>query len=231
MTEITNRDLQREIEAARSLMEEVKNLAGEEHAQAIADTFEGETTLDTAIERTLSANLEDEIIVAGLRAKIDDLSEREKRYKRRIETRVGLIEQAMITAEWTKKKFSLATLSIAKVPASLVVDEESLIPAKFWKRSDPQIDKASLKAEAVPFAKEEQEALDIKDPAARASALQALLSKFPSNPSRDLMITKMSEINDPEILAAELSRIIRLWPAIPGCHVETGGRALRMIRK
>ncbi len=231
--EITVRDMEREIEAARDLMLTVRELVGDvaEDDEYVRDTFEGETTLDDAIRRTLLANIEDEIRVTGLSAQIAKLTERKRRYENRIDIRVSLIERAMLVAEWQKKEFDIATVSLAKAPDSIKIDEEAVIPAEYWRRGDPVLNKAALREKATSYHKALTEASKVADMAARASALQAVLSTFPSDAERDDAITDaILRHNDPEALCIALQHIATHWPPIPGCHLDIGGKVLR-IRK
>jgi len=229
--EITARDLEREIEAAKNLMTDIRAMVGAEDEDCVRDTFEGETTLDDAIRRTLLANFEDEIQVTGIKALVESLTERRRRIEKRIDTREGLIEQAMIVAEWPKKQFDIATLSIGRNPAKLEIDDESAIPVEFWRRADPTLDKAALKDRAKEHHAALTEALAIDDPTARASALLTLVSQWPPAPDRNAAIFEAGQINDPNTLAVVLQHIAQQFPPIPGCHIEDGGRSLKVRRK
>lgn len=228
---ITTRDLEREIEAAKALMTDIRALVGAEDEDCVRDTFEGETTLDEAVRRTLLANFDDEIQVTGIKALVDTLTERRRRIERRIETREGLIEQAMIVAGWPKKQFDIATLSIGRNPVKLEIDDESAIPVEFWRRAEPALDKAALTARAKEHHAALTEALAIEDPAARAGGLLSLISQWPPLPDRNAAMFEAGQINDPEALATALQQIASKFPPIPGCHIEDGGRSLKVRRK
>ncbi len=229
--EITVRDMQREIEAARDLMTTVRELVGEEDGDYVRDTFDGETTLDDAVRRTLAANIDDEVKVTGLVVKISELTERQERIERRIDIRLSLIERAMMVANWSKKEFDLATVSLAKSPDKIEIDEEAAIPAEYWKRGEPTLNKAALREKATGYHKALVEAGKITDPVARVTAIQSVLSTFPPNAERDTAIVSATlRHNDPETLSVALQHIATHWPPIPGCHLEIGGKTLR-VRK
>lgn len=229
--EITVRDLEREIEAAKNLMTEIRGLVGAEDEDCVRDTFEGETTLDDAVRRTLLANFEDEIQVTGIKALVETLTERRRRAERRIEARKGLIEQAMTIAGWPSKRFDIATVSLGRNPATLQIDDESVIPVEFWRRADPTLDKAALDARAKDYHGALVGALAIDDPSIRATELLMQMSQWPLTLERDAALLEAGQINDPEALAAALQQIASKFPPIPGCHIEDGGRSLKVRRK
>ena len=181
----TSRILQLEIEAARTLLDGIKAMVGEDE-QALYDTFEGETTLDGAIRKTLLANFEDEICIDGIKALVDKLDERRKRAEKRIEVRRGLIEQAMVLAHWKKKAFDIATVSVSDAAKRLEIDDESEIPTQFFKRAEPKLDRAGLGK----VLKERDKALiaaeAIKDPKAREEALKRIDAEHPAIPGAHL---------------------------------------------
>jgi Siphovirus Gp157 len=181
----TSRILQLEIEAARTLLDGLKAMVGEDE-QALYDTFEGETTLDGAIRKTLLANFEDEMCIEGIKVIAEKLKARKERAEKRIEVRRGLIEQAMVLANWKKKQFDIATVSVGKAAARVEIEDESEIPTQFWKRADPKLDKAGLGA----VLKERDKALTaaeaIKDPKAREQALKRVDEEHPAIPGAHL---------------------------------------------
>jgi hypothetical protein len=136
-------DLHRAIEAAKSLRLDIARLVqGDE--QALADTFDGETTLDAEIRAAVLLIEEDEIFVTGIKARETELKNRRLRFEKRIEATRGLIEQAMILAQWPNLEMDIGTVSLGKAAPRLEIDDESTIPTQFWKRNDPTLDKAGL---------------------------------------------------------------------------------------
>jgi hypothetical protein len=185
MTATAARILELEIEAARTLLDGLKAMVGE-HEQALYDTFEGETTLDGAIRKTLLANFEDEMCIEGIKVIAEKLKARKERAEKRIEVRRGLIEQAMTLAQWKKKQFDIATVSVSKAAARLEIDDEEEIPTQFWKRADPKLDKVGLGS----VLKEREKALiaanEINDPKAREQALKIVDRDHPPIPGAHL---------------------------------------------
>jgi hypothetical protein len=190
-------DLHRSIEAAKSLRLELSRLlAGEtgevEDQQALADTFDGETTLDAEIRAAVLAIEEDEIFISGCKAREAELKARRARLEKRVETTRGLIEQAMTVANWPKLEMDIGTVSIGKAAPRIEIDSESDIPTQFWKRQDPVLDKAGLGKTL----RERQKALDaiakLKTPEERAAALAALETEMPAIPGCHLETSGVS---------------------------------------
>lgn len=197
-------NLHRSIEAAKALrMELARMLApnGEEMTtddlQALQDSFDGETTLDTEIRNAVLAIEEDEIFVRGIKARETELKERRSRLEKRIDATRGLIEQAMTIAEWPKYEMDIGTVSLGNAKAKVEVDQESEIPSQFWKRSDPTLDKAGLGK----VLNERQKALDAA-----------------------------GKLKDQDEKTAALLKVELEFPAIPGCHLEAGGKVLTIRR-
>lgn len=125
---------------------------------AIADTIEGETNLHEAIAKVMDGITEDEVMIAGLRSMTEQLAARRARYEARIDRRRNAIERAMSAGELTKLELPQATLSIRRVPPALLVEDETVIPPRFWISQEPKLDKSALKRaltdeEAVPGAR------------------------------------------------------------------------------
>jgi hypothetical protein len=180
MAEVSN-DLHRSIEAAKSLRFDLARiLAGDE--QALTDTFDGETTLDAEIRAAVLAIEEDEIFVAGIKAREAELKSRRLRFEKRIEATRGLIEQAMTVANWPKLEMDIGTVSVGKAAPRIEIDDESEIPTQFWRREDPTLDKAGL----TKVLRERQKALDnvlkIAVPEERARTLGKLNEEMPPIP-------------------------------------------------
>lgn len=154
------RDLARQIGAARDLMAQLRQDGADDDAELVADAIEGETNLTEALAAAL--------------AEIDDLDTLElglEAVNRRNDTRLAAIrarrdriraamEQAMVSVDQPTLRLPTATITVAKRAPQLVVVNEADIPSRFWKQPDPpapKLDKkaltAALKAdEAIPGA-------------------------------------------------------------------------------
>lgn len=143
----TEYQLRRQTEAARSLINDLRD-DGEDDADLMADTVEGETDLLEAIGEALDANDEDEAMVIGLKAKEEAFASRRAAIQKRIERRTALVERAMLETEQTTLRLPTATLTLSKRAPGLVIANEAEIPARFWveqERPAPKLDKKALK--------------------------------------------------------------------------------------
>lgn len=139
----TRHDIHQEIQAAKVLRANIADLIGDDD-EALRDTLEGETTLHELIEAAVADISKDVANIAGLKAHIAKLTER----KTRLEERVSAFRQSILTAMdmalIKTKETPLATLSRCRVPASAIITDEALIPAKHWRPQDPTLDKKSV---------------------------------------------------------------------------------------
>lgn len=138
-------DLRREIEAARVLLANYRDILGED-AEAQADAVEGETNLHEAIRPALARIAEIEAMCEGLTAAMDRLKARRSRLEQQGETLRTLLLAGMEMAGLKKVETDLATVSRKPVPPSVQITNEAEIPAAFWKRGDPKLDKKALLA-------------------------------------------------------------------------------------
>lgn len=145
-------DLQRQMDAAKALREALRAMNDEE---LTADTIEGETNLHEGIAAVMAMVTDAEILEDGLKAKIEQLEGRKAGIGRRIDGLRTIIAQAMEIGGIKTLPLPEATLSFAATPPKLIVTDESLIPTRFWKPSDPKLDRAALNqalkdGEAIP---------------------------------------------------------------------------------
>ena len=113
--------------------------------QTLADTLEGETDLQQMLVAIMRSADEDEMLVAGIKARAEDLAERRKRIERRIETKEAIVLHAMEKANLKKIEAPDFTVSTRATPAAVIVTDEKLIPADYWKPQDPTLDKAGIR--------------------------------------------------------------------------------------
>lgn len=149
-----------------------------EDMQTVRDTFDGATTLDTMIRRTLMDSLELSTVAPGIDLVIKNLEARKERANKAILYNRGIIEKAMITARWKKQKFDIATVSVRPATAQIEITDESAVPVKYFKRPDPVIDKATLKADVMLRYKAMVAALEIEDEAERSQAIAKVTADF-----------------------------------------------------
>ncbi len=138
-------DLSREAQAAKSLVANIRDAIGDDE-DAKLDMIEGETSLKEVLEQAaqrlavLKANGE------AIKKARDDLAARAARFERQEELLRAAIVAALADAEIKKIELATATLSRANAPQKVVVTSEADIPADFWKRADPALDKRKLLA-------------------------------------------------------------------------------------
>lgn len=141
--DFTAEQLVRQGQAAQGLVAGLK-ADGHDDADLFHDMTEGATDLFEAIERALDEMDECDIIMAGIKEKVDELTTRKNRAERRKENLRGLIEQAVAIAELPSVKLPTATISLKAVPPKTLIEDEAKIPARFWNQPDPVLDKKAL---------------------------------------------------------------------------------------
>jgi len=233
------RKLQFEIEAAKQLRLQVAALISygtspadlsPDDLAALNDTFDGETTLDQAIEKALADIDEHEAIASGLKAKEEAFKARRARCEKRIEDVYGLIEAAMLAAQWKSKRLTTGTVSIADRPPSVEIDDESQIPAQFFVRADPKLSKTELNKAVKEASKAISAADKIADASAKATAILDTIKALPPLPERDEALREASAINDPDLRLQAIQGAVARFPLVPGCHLATGGVSLKISR-
>lgn len=142
MSEVMS-ELGRQTIAVKELIDALKQYDDDE---LIADSIEGQTTFGECVDAVLVAMDDDEVIVAGIKDRIGVLSERQARIERRIKARRAALEAAFLIADLPKYESALATVSQKAMPAKMIITDESLIPAAYWKTGDPKLDKKALMA-------------------------------------------------------------------------------------
>lgn len=109
------------------------------------DTIEGQTDFLEMLDRLMADICNDEMMIAGIAARQDDLAQRKARLSERIKRRRSLIERAMLTADMKKIERPEYTLSIRNGVPQLNVYDEAAIPPAFFKQPPPVLDKAAIK--------------------------------------------------------------------------------------
>ena len=93
---------------------------------------EGETSLLELLDRILEADLTDDGLIAGLKANKDTLAVRLHRIEERRQSRRVVLEQALLLLERKSLERPTGTITLADRAPSLVIEEESQIPARFF---------------------------------------------------------------------------------------------------
>lgn len=122
-----------------------------------ADIFEAETDLHPLIERLVKMKLDADTMAAAIKARKQDISERQARFERKAEAAKSLIKSVMVAADIPKVTLPDATVSVTSARVIVEIDDLDAIPqgyAKFEKRADKTALKAALEAgEEIPGAR------------------------------------------------------------------------------
>lgn len=137
--------LHRQIEAARALVAEMYPFV-ENDDDLHRDMIEGETDLHEAIRGAVARLVEIDALQVGLKATMGQMKDRSGRLEQQQERIRTAMLAAMEIAGLPRLETSLGTVSRKAVAPSVVVTNESEIPAAFWKRADPTLDKRALLA-------------------------------------------------------------------------------------
>lgn len=140
------RALQREIEAARAIREQIAALAQGDEDFA-RDVIEGETNIRELISSLVANEAEDDALVGAIGGLISGLQVRKKRVEARIEYRRAMIANGLNIAGLPKLETAGGTVSIKAVAPKLIVSDESAVPAKYWTAGAPTLDKKALLAD------------------------------------------------------------------------------------
>ena len=136
-------EIKNEAEAAAALLANIRDVVGNDE-NAVQDAIEGETNLKElageAVERIATLN--------GFSKSIDDQIANLMKRRDRFENQSALIKTAlsaaMTTAEIDRLELPNATLSVKALAAKAIITDEAMIPSKFWKPSDPKLDRKAV---------------------------------------------------------------------------------------
>lgn len=146
-------DLNAQMEAARLLIAQLRTMEtigdNEHDDQLIADSVEGSTDLFEAIGKVLEAVHWDDGLIAGIKEQEARLKERRARYEARNEKRRWIIENALRLAKKEKFPHPLCTISFRKgrKDSKVEIVDESKLAGEYWKKKDPEINKALISAD------------------------------------------------------------------------------------
>lgn len=147
MTRDAAYQLRKETEAARKIMSMLRGTGDVEDSKIVETAIEGETNLHEAIAAALDQIDEEEILINGGEAKIDEIRNRVAAKKHRVEMLRASIEQAMLISEQEKINLPTATVFVSKRKPGVVVEDEASIPSEFFndpKPAAPTLNKKAL---------------------------------------------------------------------------------------
>lgn len=139
--------LDREIDAAKLLRAGLGEMIKDDPELA-ADMIEGETNLNEAIQAAVDRYAQDKCAVEAIKAHIELLQSRRARIEKRMALTRDLVCVALDQAGRKSVDTPLGTACLKRVPPGMNIDKEreGEIPPEYWKRGDPVLDKAKLKA-------------------------------------------------------------------------------------
>lgn len=138
-------NLSREIEAARLLVQQLKEIGADDDVRLVGDTIEGELNIQQAIAAVVKSIVEqDEVLIEGINKVRSELESRKSAAESRIERKRTMILTAMQLADLKKIVTPHRTVSRKPTPSKLIIIDESLIPVEYFTRPDAVTDKAAL---------------------------------------------------------------------------------------
>lgn len=136
--------MHREIKAVEALRAGL--VKATDDAETIRDTIEGASNLHEMIRAVLVSIDEDQLMVDGITARMDELGERKRRFKERIDGKRAQVEQAMLIGDLKTIECDLGTFYLTRTPAKVIPSDESLIPSEFFEPQPPKLDSKKLLA-------------------------------------------------------------------------------------
>lgn len=130
-----------QIEALKALYPEIT-----EDADLLADTLEGETNLDRVLTKLVDFVRDAETMAGSVKARKDEIAERQKRFERQAESGRKIIQQLMESAHQTKVVLPEATLSITAAREKAEIIDAEALPQGFFKTERKPLSKEILSA-------------------------------------------------------------------------------------
>lgn len=139
------REFSKETEAAKLLLEQLKDVLGEDDA-FLADSIEGQTGLFELMDAAAVQLVTDIGLLNGIDLATQKLTIRSERIKKRIETLRECVRGAMEVAELKKRECPAGTFIRKGQAQKVVITDESAIPSNYWMPQPPKLDKAAVAA-------------------------------------------------------------------------------------
>jgi hypothetical protein len=118
----------------------------EEDAALLADTLAGETELERVMEKLVSFVRDAETMAAAVKARKDEIAERQKRFERQGESGRKIIHQLMEAAHQSKITLPEATISITAAREKAEIVDPEALPQGFFKTERKPLSKEILLA-------------------------------------------------------------------------------------
>lgn len=117
-----------------------------EDPQLIQDAIEGETNLHEALAVVLELIGEEEMMLAGIQTKLDELQTRSARIASTIQRYRAAVTGAMTKAEIKSVKTPLGTISMRDGKRQVVITDQSRLPDAAYIVSEPKVSPSRLRA-------------------------------------------------------------------------------------
>lgn len=137
------RSLNVEAEAAQSLLANIRDVIGDDSEMAL-NAVEGETDLIEIIRGAVARINLLEGFAGSITEHVKELGARQERFKRQAEMLRQAVVVAMGMADLKKIELPGATLSRKTVPPKAEIINDADIPSKFWKPSEPKLDRKAV---------------------------------------------------------------------------------------
>src|SRR5690606_22723516 len=113
-----------------SLLERHPELVEDEDLRA--DMFEGETDLHSIVNRLVSIKLDADAMAAAVKARKQDIADRQSRFERKAEGAKALLKDLLIAADLPKVTLPEATVSITKPRTKVNILDVNELPQGFY---------------------------------------------------------------------------------------------------
>jgi len=139
--------LERETEAAKALLDEFAAAIGDDEELREA-TIEGETNWHGAVRLVMARVKQLKGFAQGIDTEMEAVKQRKVRFQVQDARLRAALYAAMAAIGQTRPvEFDIGTLSKPKVPDGVVYDDESQVPAGYWKPGKPVLDKDAVRAD------------------------------------------------------------------------------------
>jgi hypothetical protein len=134
------------LEAAqyRELAAQIKQSYADIDDETLHDTLEGLSNLPDIIESIVRSSLEDDVLIVGLKSRIEDMSARLTRFRLRYDKKRELVAWAMGSTAIEKLEVSDFAVWLRQGAPRLDVTDESRLPASFLVPQPPKVDRTAL---------------------------------------------------------------------------------------
>jgi hypothetical protein len=199
-------DLEKELAAAKALKFQLTSIYGDGEPDTVLlkDMVEGETNLFETVDRILLQITLDEANLVGLDKSKSTMEGRKKRIEGRVDTMRTMLASALEILEEKRFERPLATMTLKPTPRKVLITDEAMIPAKFWKTAEPTISKKDL-ADAL---KDHEETLEGKLAEIKAAIEAGVISADQAKEHAE--------------------RVRGAFPTIPGAELDSGGATVQI---